>query len=61
MVAQICNRNIWEAEIGRILVPGQPREKVSETPPISTNKISKITKAQRAGGVVQVVELLTSN
>jgi hypothetical protein len=42
----------WEAEIGRIIVQGQPRLIVWET------SISKITRAKWTGGVDQVVEHL---
>jgi hypothetical protein len=42
----------WKAEIGSIVVWGQPREIVHETP------ISKITRAKWAGGLAQVVEHL---
>jgi hypothetical protein len=45
----------WEAEIGRILVQGQPGQIVHETP------ISKITRGKWIGGVAQgVVCLLAS-
>jgi hypothetical protein len=37
----------WEAEIRRMKVQGQPRQKVLETPS------SKITRAKWTGGVVQ--------
>jgi hypothetical protein len=37
----------WEIEIGKIMVQGQPRQKVHETP------ISKITRAKWTGGVAQ--------
>jgi hypothetical protein len=40
----------WEAEIGRIMVQGQPREKCSVTP--------IITLAKWIGGVAQVVGFL---
>jgi hypothetical protein len=43
---------MWETEIRRILVRGQPRQIVLKNP------ISKITRAQWTGGVVQVVERL---
>jgi hypothetical protein len=43
---------IGEAEIGRIAVQGQPWQIVLETP------ISKISRAKRIGGMVQVVEHL---
>jgi hypothetical protein len=42
----------WETEIGRIMVPGEPRQIVSETP------IPKITRAKWTRGVAQVVENL---
>jgi hypothetical protein len=42
----------WEAEIRRIVVQGQPRQKVHEIP------ISKITRGKWTGGVVQAVQLL---
>jgi hypothetical protein len=42
----------WEAEIWRIMVQGQPRQTVHETP------ISKITRAKWTGGVTQAVEHL---
>jgi hypothetical protein len=43
---------ILEAEIRRMLVWGQPRQIVQETP------ISKITRAKWTGGVAQAIELL---
>jgi hypothetical protein len=43
---------IWEAEIWRIIVQGQPRQIVHETP------ISKITRAKWTGGVTQAVQHL---
>jgi hypothetical protein len=42
----------WKAEIGRIVVRGQPRQIVQETPSPKNQT--------RAGGVVQVVECLPS-
>jgi hypothetical protein len=52
----------WETETGRILVTGQPRQMVHETP------ICRITRAKWTGGVTQVVlcllckcEALSSN
>jgi hypothetical protein len=42
----------WEAEIGRIVVPGQPGKK--------RDPISNITRAKRTGGVVQAVHHLPS-
>jgi hypothetical protein len=39
---------IWEVEIGRITVQGQPRQKVSETPLISINKLSILNLYQAA-------------
>jgi hypothetical protein len=42
----------WEAEIGRIVVQGQPGQIVHKT------TISKITTAKWTGGVAQVVEHL---
>jgi hypothetical protein len=47
----------WETEIRRILVQGQLRQIVLETPP----PISKITRAKGIGGVAQVHEALSSS
>jgi hypothetical protein len=41
----------WEAEIRRIVGPGQPGQK-------ARSLISKVTRAKRAGGGAQVVERL---
>jgi hypothetical protein len=45
----------WEAEIGKIMVQGQPRQIIQETP------ISKITRAKWTGDMAQVVECLLCN
>jgi hypothetical protein len=42
----------WEAEIGRIVVQGQPRQIVHEIP------ISKIIRTKWTAGMAQVVECL---
>jgi hypothetical protein len=44
---------IWETEIGRIVVQGQPRKILCETPPIS-----RIVRAKWTRGVAQSVEHL---
>jgi hypothetical protein len=42
----------WEAEIQRLVVRGQPRQRVWETP------ISKVTRTKWTGGMAQVVKCL---
>jgi hypothetical protein len=32
LVAHFCNPSTWEAEIGRVIVQGQPRQIVQEIP-----------------------------
>jgi hypothetical protein len=49
LVAHACNPSYLEAEIGRIMAQGQPRQIVLKT------SSPKITRAKWTGGVAQVV------
>jgi hypothetical protein len=55
LLAHVCNPSTWEAEIGSIVVQGQPGQVVRETAP-NPRQSPKITRVKQTGGVTQAVE-----